>query len=110
MILNSYIIYKENIPLDTKPMIWLEFSIKVANAFVGELLQEQKNIARPPSTRVTVAGESKYLQKLPIKKESKLAYLHNTVHCAQICIQHLLLPLHCIFNPFHVALLLADLE
>jgi hypothetical protein len=99
MTLNTYIIYEENITLDTKPMTC--FPVTVPDTLVGELLREHKHIYRPPSTGVTVADKSKYFRKLPIKKD-KLAYLYNIVHCAQICIQHLLLLVSISFLQSHV--------
>jgi hypothetical protein len=50
----------------------LEFSAKVPDALVGELLQEHKYISRPSSTGVTLAGKIKYFRKLPIKKKYNL--------------------------------------
>jgi hypothetical protein len=44
MVLNSYILNKENIPQDTRPMTWLDYAIQIIEALADELLQE-KNYA-----------------------------------------------------------------
>jgi hypothetical protein len=40
MVLNSYILCKENIPQDTRPMSWLDYMIQITEALADEWLQE----------------------------------------------------------------------
>jgi hypothetical protein len=64
MLLNSYILYKENIPAGSKPMSRLDFNIKIIESLGEEWLQEKKNV---PTAGPSYAGENKgkHLRKLP---------------------------------------------
>jgi hypothetical protein len=68
MVLNSYITYKENIPAACKPMSKLDYTIKIVNSLSKEWLQERNGAAWTSGTK-NEETESKFLRKLPAKKE-----------------------------------------
>jgi hypothetical protein len=64
MLLNSYILYKENNPADSKPMTRLEFNIKIVESLGEEWFREKKNV---PTAGPSDEGQNqgKHLRKLP---------------------------------------------
>jgi hypothetical protein len=68
LILNNYILCKENVHIDTKPMTRLVFSVKITNKW----LQENKYAAEPSGTGAgsSKEGESKYMQNLLVGRNA----------------------------------------
>lgn len=69
MVLNSYILYTENILPNTKPMTRLNFTIKIIEALSADWLAEKNSDGAGPSTARDDGDESKYLRKLPGQKQ-----------------------------------------
>jgi hypothetical protein len=68
MVLNSYIICNEDIPVGSKPVSKLDCAIKIVAAVSEEQLQEKNGAAGISGTR-NEETDSRHLRKLPTKKE-----------------------------------------
>ena len=67
MVLDSYVLYKENLPTGKKPMTRLSFNISIIEELSKEWLQE-KNLT-PGTSKESTLEENKLLKKLPQRKE-----------------------------------------
>jgi hypothetical protein len=54
--MNRRILYKENIPHDTRPLSLLDYMIKVTEAFASEWLQGNNYAAGPSGTQEMTAN------------------------------------------------------
>jgi hypothetical protein len=69
MLLNSYNLYKENIPAGSKPMSCLDFNIKLLNLWVRNGLGGRKKNVPTAGSSDSRENKGKHLRKLPPGKQ-----------------------------------------
>lgn len=77
MVLNSYIIYKDNIPKTKTPMSRLIFTVQIVDALSDEWLQIKNNVNNPPIDVGGVGDATQFIRKLPANKEKDCCVCSN---------------------------------